>query len=108
MSDCRHTHYHNGHYMTGKKIARITKSRKGNNICWISDQIPTCQDCGADISEHDIHEVLTAEEYVEMHCVTPEPEKEKRVIGNERIRQAEQKLKNHQAKAKAVGQESLF
>lgn len=108
---CRHERYHDGRHMTGKKIARLTKSRgtkPEETIAWYSERITSCHDCGADISEYDIHEFMTAEEYVAKHCVTPEPEKEKRVIGNERIAQAKQKLRNHQAKAEAAGQGSMF
>lgn len=116
---CRHERYHDGHHITGKRLLRFTGTYQGKGkripkplnapvIAWASERIDTCQDCGEDITEFDIHEFMTAEEYVAKHCVTPDPEKEKRVVGNERIKQAEQKLRNHQAKAKSAGQESLF
>lgn len=101
MSQCRHERYHDGHHMTGKKIERITKSRSTNNLAWISARITTCEDCGADISEFDVHKVMTAAEYVELYCVTPEPGKQKRKTSKDRL--LEQKIK-----LEAAGQQSLL
>lgn len=101
MIQCRHERYHDGHHMTGKKIERITKSRSTNNLAWISARITTCEDCGADISEFDVHKVMTAEEYVEIHCVNNPILKQKRQTTKDRL--ATQKVK-----LEAAGQKRLL
>lgn len=77
MAECKHTMYHSGQYTTGRRLARLlsrTASKEGiskavldkytDNICWYSATIQLCGECGADISEFNIHQVMTAEEFM--------------------------------------------
>jgi len=78
MGQCKHNRYRTSSYMQSGQIREVTSHRSTNNIAWYSAQINKCADCGADISQYKLHEVMTGEEYLAYVGFKPEPEMLKR------------------------------
>jgi hypothetical protein len=105
MGECSHERYKSGHYMTGARITRVTSDHKKNTICWYSARISHCEDCGADISLHDIHEVKTAEQYLASIGYAPAPERVRETKNNRLLKKQGELAK---LKADKEQQEELF
>jgi len=64
MSDCGHTRYKKGGYITLARLNRLTRDRS-NPYVWSGKIVRTCEDCGEDISWAEIVPVKTLTEYQE-------------------------------------------
>ena len=62
---CNHPHYKaiKGQYMVADEALKAM-ALKSNDICWMSETVKTCCDCGEDLSQYRIVRVKTAGEYL--------------------------------------------
>jgi len=97
---CNHSRYHDGHHMTIRKIERLQKSRSCD-IARTSPLITHCEDCGADISDANIHRVWTTEEVMAEMGQPFNVHKGKRQTHKDRVRQQKTRLE-------AAGQKRLL
>jgi len=89
--------------MTAARIRRLQNSGPSCTIARTGPLVQYCEDCGADLSQYQIHRVWTAQEVAEELGIADKMENNKQPRKNTKDR-----LRDKQAKLEQAGQKRLL